>query len=75
LRMLVLRSLYDLLDEQIEYQVRDRLSFTRFLGLGNTDVLPTFEAHGIEVKTTLSDNVLTGQSRGSDQAAAPVAPA
>jgi hypothetical protein len=33
-RMLVLQSLYNLLDEQIEYQVRDRLSFTRFLGLG-----------------------------------------
>jgi IS5 family transposase len=33
-RMLVLQSLYNLSDEQIEYQVRDRLSFTRFLGLG-----------------------------------------
>jgi hypothetical protein len=32
-RMLVLQSLYNLSDEQIEYQVRDRLSFTRFLGL------------------------------------------
>src|SRR5215813_7135544 len=28
-RMLVLQSLYNLSDEQIEYQVRDRLSFTR----------------------------------------------
>src|SRR6202050_4430901 len=33
-RMLVLQSLYNLSDEQVEYQVRDRLSFTRFLGLG-----------------------------------------
>src|SRR5471030_2357567 len=33
-RMLVLQSLYNLSDEQIEYQVRDRLLFTRFLGLG-----------------------------------------
>jgi hypothetical protein len=33
-RMLVLQSLYNLSDGQIEYQVRDRLSFTRFLGLG-----------------------------------------
>src|SRR5580704_3283306 len=32
-RMLVLQSLYNLSDEQVEYQVRDRLSFTRFLGL------------------------------------------
>lgn len=32
-RMLILQSLYNLSDEQIEYQVRDRMSFTRFLGL------------------------------------------
>src|SRR5271168_4704378 len=32
-RMLVLQSLCNLSDEQVEYQVRDRLSFTRFLGL------------------------------------------
>src|ERR1700683_1639392 len=32
-RMLVLQSLYNLSDEQVEYQVRDRLSFTRFLRL------------------------------------------
>src|SRR3974390_1754094 len=39
-RMLVLQSLYNLSDEQIEYQVRDRLSFTRFLGLGIEDGIP-----------------------------------
>jgi IS5 family transposase len=39
-RMLVLQSLYNLSDEQIEYQVRDRLSFTRFLGLGLEDDIP-----------------------------------
>lgn len=32
-KMLVLQSLYNLSDEQAEYQVRDRLSFTRFLKL------------------------------------------
>ena len=37
LRMLVLQSLYNLSDDQIEYQVRDRLSFTRFVGLGIED--------------------------------------
>lgn len=31
-QMLVVQLLYNLSDEQIEYQVRDRLSFTRFLG-------------------------------------------
>ena len=39
-RMLVLQSLYNLSDEQIEYQVRDRLSFTRFLGLGFEEGIP-----------------------------------
>lgn len=39
-RMLVLQSLYNLSDEQVEYQVRDRLSFTRFLGLGSEDSIP-----------------------------------
>src|SRR6267154_4372581 len=32
-RMLVLQALNNLSDEQVEYQVRDRLSFTRFLRL------------------------------------------
>jgi len=40
LRMLVLQSLYNLSDEQAEYQVRDRLSFTRFLGLMIEDRIP-----------------------------------
>ena len=39
-RMLILQSLYNLSDEQIEYQVRDRLSFTRFLGLEFEDDIP-----------------------------------
>ncbi len=39
-RMLVLQSLYNLSDEQVEYQVRDRMSFTRFLQLGIEDRIP-----------------------------------
>jgi IS5 family transposase len=39
-KMLVLQSLYNLSDEQAEYQVRDRLSFARFLGLGLEDRIP-----------------------------------
>ena len=39
-RIPVLQSLYNLSDEQVEYQVRDRLSFTRFLGLGIEDGIP-----------------------------------
>jgi len=32
-KMLVLQALYNLSDDQAEFQVRDRLSFQRFLGL------------------------------------------
>jgi transposase, IS5 family len=39
-KILVLQTLYNLADEQIEYQIRDRLSFMRFLGLGLEDVVP-----------------------------------
>lgn len=39
-RLLVLQTLHTLFDEQTEYQVRDRLSFLRFLGLGLGDPLP-----------------------------------
>src|SRR3954465_6137269 len=39
-RMLVLQALHNLSDEQAEYQVRDRLSFTRFLRLGIEDRIP-----------------------------------
>jgi IS5 family transposase len=39
-RMLVLQALHNLSDEQAEYQVRDRYSFTRFLRLGIEDGIP-----------------------------------
>src|SRR5690606_1372786 len=39
-KTLILSALYNLSDDQIEYQVRDRLSFMRFLGLGLEDRVP-----------------------------------
>ena len=39
-RMLVLQAFNNLSDEQVEYQVRDRLSFSRFLGLAIEDSIP-----------------------------------
>lgn len=39
-KMLVLQSLYNLSDAQIEYQVRDRVSFMAFLGLRPGDAVP-----------------------------------
>ncbi|MFZ1101334.1 MAG: IS5 family transposase, partial [Hyphomicrobiaceae bacterium] len=39
-KMVVLQALYNLSDEQVEIQVRDRLSFMRFLGLDLNDAVP-----------------------------------
>ena len=39
-RILVLQTLYTLSDDQIEYQLRDRLSFMRFVGLALHDPVP-----------------------------------
>lgn len=39
-KILVLQSLYNLSDDAVEYQVRDRLSFMRFLGLSIGDRVP-----------------------------------
>ena len=34
-RIMVLQALYSLSDDQAEFQIQDRLSFMRFLGLGS----------------------------------------
>lgn len=39
-KILILQALYGLSDEQAEFQIRDRLSFMRFLGLGLNDQVP-----------------------------------
>ena len=39
-KLLVLQSLYNLSDEQVEFQARDRLSYMRFLDLGLEDRIP-----------------------------------
>jgi IS5 family transposase len=39
-KVLILQALYNLADDAMEYMLRDRLSFMRFLGLGMTDKVP-----------------------------------
>ena len=39
-KMLVLQNLYNLSDEELEYQINDRLSFMKFLGLSIEDTVP-----------------------------------
>lgn len=39
-KILILQNLYNLSDDQTEYQIKDRLSFMRFLGLSLADRVP-----------------------------------
>ena len=39
-KILVLQHLYNVSDDEIEYQIRDRYSFCRFLGLSPGDTTP-----------------------------------
>ena len=39
-KIMILQSLYNLSDDQVEFQVRDRLSFMRFLQLSISDTVP-----------------------------------
>ncbi len=39
-RILILQTLYMLSDDATEFQIKDRLSFMRFLGLGLADAVP-----------------------------------
>ena len=39
-KIIILQRLYNISDEQTEYQINDRLSFMRFLGLGIKDKVP-----------------------------------
>ncbi|AQT69210.1 Transposase DDE domain protein [Anaerohalosphaera lusitana] len=39
-KILILDSLYNISDDQLEFQIRDRISFMRFLGLGIGDRVP-----------------------------------
>lgn len=71
-KILLLQGLYNLSDAQTEYQVKDRLSFLRFLGLSLGDAVPdekTIWAYREVLKTTQTldklfqcfDHYLAGQ--------------
>ena len=44
-KILILQRIYNLSDDQTEYQINDRMSFMRFLGLGLEDRVPDSETH------------------------------
>ena len=39
-KIMILDSLYNLSDDQLEFQIKDRISFMRFLGLSLDDTVP-----------------------------------
>src|SRR3990167_10508990 len=39
-KILILQTLYNISDEQLEFQIKDRLSFQRFLDLSLSDKVP-----------------------------------
>jgi transposase, IS5 family len=39
-KLMILQQLYNISDEELEYQVNDRLSFMQFLGLSLEDLVP-----------------------------------
>ena len=39
-KVLVLQHLYNLSDEQVQYQLLDRLTFRRFIGIGGENIIP-----------------------------------
>lgn len=50
-KVLVLQALYNLSDDQAEFQIRDRLSFMRFLGLAPNAPSPDARRSGCSAST------------------------
>lgn len=59
-KIVVLESLYNLSDQQMEFQIRDRLSFMRFLGLSLDDRVPDEKTIWL-FKDTLAQRKVTGK--------------
>ena len=54
-KILILQSLYNLSDDQLEFQIRDRLSFMRFLGLSLEDT--PVQSVGESISATVASEV------------------
>ena len=62
LKMRALQTLYNLSNEQTEFQMRHRLSFQRFLGLSPEDAVPDASVHNSQVLDDLRDEENSGHS-------------
>ena len=59
-KAIVLCELYHLSDDQLEYQLRDRLSFVRFLGLGLEDPVPDAKTVWLDREQLAQAGVIEG---------------
>ena len=57
-KVLVLQKLYKLSDDQTEYQINDRMSFMRFLGLGMGSRVPDAKTIWLYRETLTKANVM-----------------
>ena len=60
LKALVIQSLYNLSDDQLEYQIVDRASFKRFLGLKKSDKVPDSKTFWFFREQLIEKNVIMG---------------
>jgi len=57
-KLLIFQSLYSLSDDQMEYQITDRLSFKRFLRLESNDRVPDCKTIWKFRKTLIQEGVI-----------------
>jgi transposase, IS5 family len=57
-KILILQSLYNLSDDQIEYQITDRLTFKRFLSLKSSDRVPDSKTIWTFRETLIQEDVI-----------------
>ena len=63
LKIIVLQRLYNLSDDQTEYQITDRMSFERFLGLSLGERVPDAKTIGLFRDTLTHSGVIKESSR------------
>ncbi len=59
-KALLIQSLYNLSDDQLEYQIVDRASFKRFLGLKKSDKVPDSKTFWIFREHLIEKEVIEG---------------
>ncbi|MGN0865351.1 MAG: transposase, partial [Akkermansia sp.] len=58
-RILILQTLYDLSDEDMEFNLYDRLSFQKFVGIGVMDELPDARTRGVSQSALQHETLLS----------------